>query len=196
MIGSARPPKTDVAKGRLRLGRRRASAFRVDKSGASALEFALVVVPFLLLLFGILQVGLIYMGNLAIENAAHQGARLIRTGQAQTQGFDVNAFKQEVCKNLLAFLTCAKLQVDVRRFASFGGSQLTNPLDAAGNLKSSFSYEPGNAGDVVVVRLFYPWDLTSKFPSLLSLSNMAGNQRLLMATVAFRNEPYENTGNN
>lgn len=152
--------------------------------------------PLLLLLFGIFQVALIYLGNLAIEGAAAQGARLIRTGQAQMQGLNANTFKEKVCEQLPAFLTCAKLQVDVRRFNNFGSTQLTNPLDASGNMKSSFSYDPGNAGDVVVVRVFYAWDVTAEFPSLLNMSNMSGNQRLLMATVAFRNEPYENTSSN
>lgn len=170
--------------------------FGGDRSGASALEFALVAVPLLLLLFGIFQVALIYLGNLAIEGAAAQGARLIRTGQAQMQGLNANTFKEKVCEQLPAFLTCAKLQVDVRRFNNFGSTQLTNPLDASGNMKSSFSYDPGNAGDVVVVRVFYAWDVTAEFPSLLNMSNMSGNQRLLMATVAFRNEPYENTSSN
>ncbi|HXG78115.1 MAG TPA: TadE/TadG family type IV pilus assembly protein [Methyloceanibacter sp.] len=170
--------------------------FGGDRSGASALEFALVAVPLLLLLFGIFQVALIYLGNLAIEGAAAQGARLIRTGQAQMQGLNANTFKEKVCEQLPAFLTCAKLQVDVRRFNNFGSTQLTNPLDDSGNMKSSFSYDPGNAGDVVVVRVFYAWDVTAEFPSLLNMSNMSGNQRLLMATVAFRNEPYENTSSN
>jgi hypothetical protein len=39
------------------------------------------------------------------------------------------------------------------------------------------------------VRLFYPWQL---FVTGLgyNISNMTGNQRLLVATAAFRNEPY------
>jgi len=170
--------------------------FRRDNSGASALEFALVAVPLIMLLFGILQVGLIYFGNLALENAASQGARLIRTGQAQNQGFDAAAFKQEVCEHLPAFLPCSKLEVDVRRFTNFGSTQLTSPLDGNGKLKQNFSFEPGNGGDVVLVRAFYPWELTAAFPSFLRMSNMADNNRLLIATVAFRNEPFTNTSSN
>ncbi len=84
---------------------------------------------------------------------------LIRTGEAQTQGFDAAKFKTEVCKYLTAPLSCGGLKLDVRTFSSFGSSDLTNPLDSSGNLKSGFSYAPGVGGDVVVVRAFYEWDL-------------------------------------
>src|SRR3990172_8738153 len=76
--------------------------FRRDKSGASALEFALVAMPLILLLLAVLEVGLVYFANFSLENAVAQGARLIRTGQVQSQGFDAGAFKSEVCKHLSA----------------------------------------------------------------------------------------------
>jgi Flp pilus assembly protein TadG len=172
-------------------GTRSASRFLRDRRGASALEFALVAVPLILLLLAILQVGLIFFGNMTLEFAADQGARLIRTGQAQQKEFDAAAFKNEVCKHLTVMLPCAKLQLDVRRFDSFGTTELTNPLDQNGNLKTNFSYEPGEGGDVVVVRAFYPWDLTVNIPSLIRMSKMAGGNRLLIATIAFRNEPFK-----
>jgi len=138
-----------------RLGQRgltRLGGFGRNSSGASALEFAMVAGPFLLLVFGILAVGLVFAGNMTLENAIDQGARLIRTGEAQSQGFDAAKFKSEVCKYLTAPLSCGDLKLDVRTFATFGSSDLTNPLDSSGNLKSGFSYTPGVGGDVVVVR--------------------------------------------
>lgn len=169
---------------------RRLGRFRRDSSGASALEFALVAVPLILLLFAVLQVGLAFFANFTLENAAAQGARLIRTGQAQNQGFDAAAFKNEVCKHMGGMLPCAKLQLDVRCFSNFGSTDITSPLDSNGNLKTNFSYCPGQGGDVVVVRAFYPWDLPGLLPSEINLSNMNNSHRLLVATVAFRNEPF------
>jgi Flp pilus assembly protein TadG len=175
-------------------------ALKSNSSGASALEFALLAGPFVVLLFGILAVGLVYVGNMSLEKAVEQGARLIRTGEAQSQSFDAARFKTEVCKYLTAPLSCSGLQLDVRSFSSFGSSNLTNPLDSAGNLKSGFSYAPGVGGDIVIVRAFYEWDLLSKLPIIpvwkgrsvdTRLSNMSDGNRLLIATVAFRNEPFK-----
>ena len=43
----------------------------------------------------------------------------------------------------------------------------------------------------MVVRLFYQWPV---YVSLLgfTMQNMSGGKRLLVATAAFRNEPYAN----
>ena len=51
-------------------------------------------------------------------------------------------------------------------------------------------YTPGGPGDIVVVTLYYQWPI---YVSLLSnnLSNLSGNNRLLVATAVFRNEPYQ-----
>jgi Flp pilus assembly pilin Flp len=164
-----------------------------DQNGASALEFALVATPLILLLLAVLQIGLVYLSNFALEGALERGARLIRTGQAQTQKFDAGKFKGEVCKYLSAPLSCGNLKLDVRSYPSFAGAaqNLTSPFGSDGKLKSSFSFDPGEAEEVVVVRAFYPLDIGAVLPAIVSLGNMEGGGRLLVATAAFRNEPYK-----
>ena len=175
-----------VQRGLTRLG-----GFGRNSSGASALEFAMVAGPFLLLLLGVLAVGLVFAANMTLENAVAQGARLIRTGEAQSQSFDAGMFKTEVCKYLAGPVSCGGLKLDVRSFSNFGSTTLTNPLDGSGNLKSQFNYAPGVGGQVVVVRAFYEWDLLAALPQAIRLSNMSNGNRLLVATVAFRNEPFK-----
>jgi Flp pilus assembly protein TadG len=165
--------------------------FRRDPSGASALEFALIAFPLILLLLAALEVGIVYFANFSLENATAQGARLIRTGQAQAQKFDAGKFTSQVCKHFNAPISCTGLRLDVRRFANFSGASLTSPLDGNGNLKTSFAYEPGQGSEVVIVRAFYEWGLIAKFPKQIGLSNMANGNRLLAATAAFRNEPFK-----
>ena len=176
------------------MSRRGIKRFGRDASGASALEFAIVAIPLIVLLLGTLQVGLLYFANFALESATAHGARLIRTGQAQNKKFDAAAFKNEVCKHLTTMLSCTKLKLDVRRFDSFTKSELTNPLDSNGAMKTTFSYDPGVGGEVVVVRSFYPWDLRASLPDLIDLSNMKSGERMLIATAAFRNEPFQPAG--
>jgi Flp pilus assembly pilin Flp len=166
-----------------------AGRFARDRSGASALEFALVATPLILLLLAVLQVGLVYFANFALESAIDRGARLIRTGQAQT--FSAQQFKTEVCKHLSAPLTCNDLMLDVRSYPSFGGAAGNlAPAPGADGKPKDYGFDPGEAEDVVVVRGFYPLDIGSVLPSDISLSNMEGGGRLLMATAAFRNEPF------
>jgi len=171
-----------------------------DNSGATALEFAIVATPFFALMLAIMQVSLVYIGNLVLENAVEQAGRMIRTGQVQQQGFSEEQFKQEVCDGVTGIFDCMNgLKLDVQRFENFTGVDDGNfnpPLDEGGGLDDSgFGFDPGNGGDVVLVRAYYVWDLISIFPESmgdieLGLSNMPGG-RLLMATAAFRNEPFD-----
>lgn len=167
-----------------------ARGFARRQDGAAAVEFALVAMPFLALLFAIIETALVFFASQLLESATADAARLIMTGQAQTEGLTQQTFKDQVCARIVALFDCANgVQVDVETFSSFGGVSMTNPLDSSGKLDTSkFQYSPGGPGDIVVVRVVYQWPIVV---SMLGLSNMAGNSRLMVATAAFRNEPYQ-----
>ena len=59
------------------------SRWRRDNSGATAVEFAIIALPFMLLMFGIMTVCLYFFTNFSLENAAWAAARSVRTGQMQ-----------------------------------------------------------------------------------------------------------------
>ncbi len=163
-----------------------------QQDGAAAVEFALVAAPFLALTFAIMETALIFFSGQALETAVADSARLIMTGQAQTQGFDQAAFKNAVCAKIYGLFDCQNgVYVDVKTYSAFSNVNMTNPLDANGNFVNNFTYQPGGPGDIVVVRLFYQWPV---YVSLIgfNLQNMSGGKRLLVATAAFRNEPYAN----
>jgi Flp pilus assembly protein TadG len=166
--------------------------FARGEDGAAAIEFGMVAAPFLALMFAIMETALVFFASQTLETAVADSARLIMTGQAQSQSFDAAAFKNAVCSKIGGLFNCSTgLYVDVKTYSSFGSVDNSAPLDANGNLKtSSFGYTPGGPGDIVVVRLMYQWPT---YASLLgfNLTNMSGNKRLLMATAAFRNEPYQ-----
>src|SRR6266705_3556198 len=76
----------------VRLARR----FVRQQSGVAAVEFGMVAVPFLALIFAILESSVIFFAGQALETAVADSGRLIMTGQAQQQGFDQAAFKNSV----------------------------------------------------------------------------------------------------
>ena len=184
--------KIELARRIVRLrGGRAACELAGREDGAAAVEFALVAAPFLALMFAIIETALVFFAGQVLETATADSSRLILTGQAQTASFDQAAFKNAVCTRLVALFDCqAGIKIDVRKYNDFSSADLSKPIDANGNLVENFVYQPGSAGDIVVVRVMYQW---SVYSSLLgfSLSDMAGGKRLLVATAAFRNEPYQ-----
>jgi Flp pilus assembly protein TadG len=160
--------------------------------GAAAVEFGLVALPFLALVFAIMETALVFFAGQALETAAADSARLILTGQAQTQGLDQTTFKNAVCSKVYGLFDCNNgVKVDVRKYTSFSTITVPDPIDENGNLTEDFVYQPGGPGDIVVVRLMYKWPIVASLLGLNNLSNMSGSNRLLVATVAFRNEPYQ-----
>ena len=57
-----------------------------NRDGTTAVELAFVGPPFLLLLAAIFELGLTLTAQSLLDGAARDAARLIRTGQVQTQG--------------------------------------------------------------------------------------------------------------
>ncbi len=169
-------------------------AFKKRNDGATAIEFAMVALPFFALLFGIFEVALVYFGTYTLENAVEQVAREIRTGQAQTAGMTRSQFITKVCAKVAALANCeSKLQVDAQAWPTFGAMNPGSALGQNGDLDPSkvTSWNLGQGGDVVLVRAYYPWDLIGRIPGV-GLSNQSDGSRLLSAMATFRNEPFEN----
>lgn len=162
-----------------------------DKRGVAAVEFALIATPFFFLIFGLLEVCVLFIMSSVLEHGVNEVARGIRTGQLQASGFGEIAFKTSVCAELFDLLECdKKLQLDVKTFDNFTATEDPNVIGADGNLDDSgFDFDMGDANDIVVVRVFYEWQLITPILSA-PLANMSDDRRLLQATVAFRNEPF------
>jgi Flp pilus assembly protein TadG len=168
-----------------------ARRFVRKNDGAAAVEFGLVAAPFLALVFAIIETAAIFFAGQVLETAAADSGRLIMTGQFKGLGItDGAGFKTEVCKRIFGLFDCSKIQVDVRKYSSLSSADLSKPIDPkTGELKTTLGYDQTAAGDLVVVRLVYEWPV---YVSLLglNLADMASNKRLIMATSAFRNEPF------
>jgi Flp pilus assembly protein TadG len=180
----------------MKFGRRLATVGAVrrlarQQDGAVAVEFGLVAAPFLALVFAIMETAIIFFAGQALETAVADSARLIMTGQAQTQGFSAAQFKNQVCAKIFGMFDCQNgVSVDVQKFSAFANVTNTSPV-SNGTFTPPNNYNPGGPGDIVMVRLFYQYPV---YVSLLgfNLSNLTGGKRLLAATAAFRNEPYSN----
>lgn len=165
--------------------------FARSQDGAAALEFGLIAAPFLALLFAIMETAFVFFAGQSLEYAAAQSGRLVMTGQADLNGWSQSGFKSQVCANIVALFDCNnKLYVNVQKYASFSSSSTTPPLNNGQLDTTKMNYQIGAPGDVIIVQLYYQWPI---YVSLFSnnLQNQNGNNRLLVATNAFRNEPYK-----
>ena len=164
--------------------------FARQQNATSTVEFGLLAAPFLALCFAILQTAIVYFAGQALETAAATSARLILTGQAQTQGWSAAQFKQQVCSVITGLFNCTNgVYVDVETYSTFAAANLGMPVTGGTFNSSQLGYNPGGPGDIVVVRLYYQYPV---YINLLgfNLSNLNGGYNLLAATAVFKNEPY------
>ena len=187
--------KVEITPGKRR--RNLFGAFIKDRKGATAVEFALIATPFLALIAALIQTFLLFFAQSQLESAVRQSGRQILTGQVQSQDASLtqtqaaSAFHQTVCKNAVVLFTCTGLMVDVRvasQWSSASTGMPTLTYDAGGNVTNTWQFNPGNAGDIVVVRVMYLWPVFFG-PIAFNMANQANGSRLIMASAAFQNEP-------
>lgn len=164
---------------------------RDSRKGSAAIEFAMIAPVFFLLIFAIIETGVLFLAGNVLQFAADDAARLVRTGQAQTEHLTATQFRDKICADIAPVMQCGSdLQVDVRSFSDFAAANFPAPLNKNGELDPDLNkFEPGSAGDVVLLRTFYTWDVMTPLLAPF-LTNMSGDKRLLSATAAFRNEPF------
>jgi Flp pilus assembly protein TadG len=162
------------------------------EGGAAAVEFAIVALPFLFIIFSIFELALILLIYSTLENGLGDAARLIRTGTLQTGGgATATSFRNSICNNLgwLQADCQAKLQVDVRTMSQFTNPSQPDPYSTGTFDSTKVQFSPGAQGSIVLVRAWYPWPLI--LPSMnAALSRSNNGIALIQATTTFKNEPY------
>jgi Flp pilus assembly protein TadG len=183
--------------------------FARDQQGALAVEIAFVGPPFLLLLLGIFELGLTLTTQSVLDGAARDAARLIRTGQVQSQGSPITTFQNLLCAKIGSLMsdTRCKAQVlfEVQVFANFGAVSFTpctrNANQTGGGTACTFS--PGTGGQIVGVTASYPRPFIvpwvggclsggSCWAGLGTThgTNTGTGTAVLSTTVIFQNEPF------
>ena len=84
----------------------------------------------------------------------------------------------------------------LKRYRGETNTQLTVLLDASNSMKyasgavtNTWSYNPGNPGDIVILRLMYDWPVIGGILTP-GLSNQPNGSSLMVGTAVFKNEPY------
>lgn len=175
--------------------------FRRSQDGATVVEFAIVAMPFFALLFAIFETALMFWTNQVLEESLTQVSRSLITGQsryiytASTGAANAAKFRDNICALApMGLIDCSKLSVDIRVYNSFAaagaGSAGSNPI-AGGNLNTTgFTYNQPLKNDIVVVRAVLDYKLFLTGWASGSLANIGSGRRGIVASTAFRAEPF------
>jgi Flp pilus assembly protein TadG len=167
-----------------------AARFLVNRRGTVAIEFALIALPFFLLVFAIIEVSLSFTAQQVMANTTDDIARQVRTGEIKA--LTLTQLKQMVCSRLLMPApNCPDLFVDLRSYATFAAVPKTLPLLPSGDVDATgFKSTPGGANTINQLRVFYRWPIFTNLmqPRLESIDG--AGKTLLLSTATWKNEPY------
>ncbi|CAN7639841.1 TadE/TadG family type IV pilus assembly protein [Aminobacter sp. LjRoot7] len=168
-----------------------------DQNASTAIEFAVLAIPFSLLVFAILESCIAFAGQQILSNAADEVARQLRTGQIRAANVTEVSLKDEICTKLAVLVSkdCQKeLLVDLRSYPTFAdAAKVKLKLIGSGDQKdidtTGFAVTPGPSMSKNMLRVFYRWPVITDFMRA-SMSNIKGGKTLQFAAVVWQNEPF------
>lgn len=186
-----------------------------SSEGATAIEFAILAIPFMMIVFATFETFIAFTGEQLVSNAVDTMARRIRTGQITfgdptrtTTYMTKTMFRQEFCKQISVMITCSKteaavadkLWIDLEQVTNFADIPTGVPLKATNGGKNrdldtdKILFTPGGAGKINMFRAYYRWpittDLVRPYISNIQQEGSTKGQFLIVATSAFQNENY------
>lgn len=164
-----------------------------DDSGASAVEFALVVPILLLFVFGIVNFAVIFTQQISLNNSVRQGARAAvvvgNTAQVTCAGV-VSAVRGSAASTLL--MDTSKIDVIVGTQSAAGVANATSPCGSSKNPTSNTvvcadSLKSGGS-DAIVVTATYQSKYPLPWPWVPSYTGTLGTGPMLTSKAVYRCE--------
>ncbi|MBB3567617.1 TadE/TadG family type IV pilus assembly protein [Rhizobium sp. BK491] len=193
-------PARRHARGKLR-------EFVRSRDGTAAIEFALLAIPYFLIIFAIIETFVAFTAEQVVSNAVDTLSRQIRTGQITAANTSSQQFRQAFCNQISVLITCSSselqtptnLYLDVQSYSSFASMPTTIPrkssTDPYSDLSTTgFAFTPGGAKSLNMVRAYYRWgiitDLLRPYLTNVHPTDGSASVYLIVATAAFQNENY------
>ena len=171
--------------------------FLGDRRGSTAIEFAILAIPFALLVFAILESCIAFAGQEVMANITDDVARKLRTGQLKAADIAGDNLKNMICQKLEIIVSqdCPdQMDVDLRQYTTFADAALASFRIQGGQViltKSGatqpFAVTAGAAESKNMLRVFYKWPIMTD----LLAQSMGGNKTLHFASVTWQNEPFD-----
>lgn len=186
-------------------------AFLTDRAGATAIEFAMIAVPFIGLIAAVFETGAIYFRTAQLQMTTERASRAVLTHSTAANLKYGDFVKQNICTwkttgtvvpgTLSTMFDCDKIMVDVRKATSWNSANTANDIFGSPNDAATAIAMPG-PGDIAVVRIAYPMTAVTSILSGGVFSGQSFGQNrsgqmqynskwthMLLGVYAFRVEP-------
>lgn len=164
------------------------------RSGSTAVEFALIGLPFFMMLTAAFEAGLVTMAQQSLNTGVDAASRQVFSGVFQANADTTPAatrFKKLICDTIV-YASCSSVLLEVTTSTTFAGSNPTNPYVASSrsvNAAFGAKFQCPAANNIVTVRAIA---IVPRYFGFLTLNGLqlANKTQMVVATNVFRAEPY------
>jgi Flp pilus assembly protein TadG len=164
-------------------------SFIKNRKGSAAIEFAILALPFMVLIFAILEIAIMFFVDSGLDAALHKAVRQVRVGTAKSGAWNLATFKTNVCAELSYSFSCAaNLKVRAVVVTNMASVSKVNPI-TNGVLNVTEDFNIGGSGDYVLIQAFMTWDPVLKLYTFAG-GRLTNGSYVLGAAELFKNEPF------
>jgi hypothetical protein len=183
---------------------RHCEAFGRDRSGSTLVEFALIVPPLFLLMFGAVEVSQVMAVSNILESATNMSSRLGKTGYTEEGVSREDLIREEIEYRGAGLIDMDKIEIQslvYDQFDDIGQPEPWNDANEDGvvddgeytDINGNGQYDidmgvegVGDSDDVVVYTITYPWVITTPIVSAFFGDGIVE----LAAHSVVKNEPF------
>ena len=184
--------------------------FLACKSGASALEFALAIPVFVLMMAGVIEISMIMFVSVLTEGGLREASRYGITGQAPAEGTLEEQLVSMVQEHTHGLVELSSDNVNFKVYADYTHINAVEPFEDDNdngtwdpgesftdwNDNGSWDEDTGTdgtgaAGDIVLYEIDYQWEFMTP---LFKVFGGDDGKLDLNAAIAVRNEPWDPAG--
>lgn len=154
------------------------NSFVTSESGSSAVEFALVALPFFTLILVIFEISISTARQYMLDDVNFKVSRCSSLLGISEKKEDF--LSNQICQRNLPFLSCDRVEI--------GASKLTNGSSSVDNTGRIKGWDVGASDDIVIIELSYPYEPIVPFVAI-SPTIVENGQSYLYSRSIIRNEP-------
>jgi Flp pilus assembly protein TadG len=182
-------------------------SFVKNNDGAVAVEFAIVGVPFFMMVMAVFNTGLYFYAVNCVDRGIEDAARFVRTGEAQKgsssaggtgTSLTADQFRTMVCDTASAYIDCSQLNIRIQSNTDWSAinaikCDVNNPTTGAiakgdGTLLTAMA---GTANSKVLITACYKWELGKYLPFVHFDALYPDGSTLIQSSAALQIEPYQ-----
>lgn len=182
--------------------------FIKNSAGSTAIEFGMVIIPFLGLLGAVFETGFVQFKQAQIQVATEVASRAVLTNSITASMTYKDFIENYVCtwqktgtskpNTLSRMFDCSKVMIDIATPGQWGSANTAN--DFYTSYSSGKTFAPPSGGTIAIIRVAYPMGVIMNIITGSALSTMSalhagqvqyngGWTHMLMGVSAFRVEP-------